>query len=163
MKRYTPSLQEIFNIIPTDVGRPLAHLTHNLASDDLVADVEKVLDDLQTKEREVSTKDGRWYILRLLPYRTMDDKITGVVITFTDIQERKNAEEALRSREERLRLLVESSLDYAIMTLDAQGNFVSWNPAAENIFGYSATEIIGRPFHTIFTAEDKAAGRDNWR
>ncbi len=160
VKRYTPSLQEIFNIIPTDVGRPLTHLTHNLASDNLVADVEKVLDDLQTKEREVSTKDGRWYILRLLPYRTMDDKITGVVITFTDIQERKNAEEALRSREERLRLLVESSLDYAIMTLDAQGNFVSWNPAAENIFGYSATEIIGRPFHTIFTAEDKAAGRD---
>ena len=160
VKRYTPSLQEIFNIIPTDVGRPLAHLTHNLASDGLVADVERVLQNLQTVEREVSTKDGRWYILRLLPYRTTDDKITGVVITFTDIQERKNAEEALRSREERLRLLVESSLDYAIMTLDAEGNFVSWNPASANIFGYSRTEIIGQPFHTIFTAEDKAAGRD---
>ena len=99
VKRYTPSLQEIFNIIPTDVGRPLAHLTHNLASDGLVADVERVLQNLQTVEREVSTKDGRWYILQdlLLPYRTTDDKITGVVITFTDIQERKNAEEALGS------------------------------------------------------------------
>ncbi|HKV80661.1 MAG TPA: CheR family methyltransferase [Candidatus Sulfotelmatobacter sp.] len=160
VKRYTPSLQQIFNIIPTDVGRPFAHLTHNLASNNLVADVERVLQDLQTVEREVSTKDGRWYILRLLPYRTMDDKITGVVITFTDIQERKNAEEALRSREERLRLLVESSLDYAIMTLDAQGNFDSWNPAAANIFGYSPTEIVGQPFHTIFTAEDKATGQD---
>lgn len=160
VKRYTPSLQEIFNVIPTDVGRPLAHLTHNLAANNLVADVESVLQDLQTVEREISTKDGRWYILRLLPYRTTDDKITGVVITFTDIQERKNAEEALRSREERLRLLVESSLDYAIMTLDAQGKFVSWNPAAEHIFGYSAAEIIGQPFHTIFTAEDKAASQD---
>ena len=125
-----------------------------------MADVEKVLQNLQTVEREVSTRDGRWYILRLLPYRTTDDKITGVVITFTDIQERKNAEEALRSGEERLRLLVESSLDYAIMTLDAQGNFVSWNPAAANMFGYSSTEMIGQPFHTIFTAEDRAAGQD---
>ena len=163
VKRYTPSLQEIFNIIPTDVGRPLTHLTHNLTSNNLVADIEKVLHDLQTVEREVSTKDGRWYIVRLLPYRTMDDKINGVVITFTDIQERKNAEEALRSREERLRLLVESSLDYAIMTLDAQGKFVSWNPAAEAIFGYSAAEIIGQPYHTILTAEDRAAGQDQIR
>jgi two-component system CheB/CheR fusion protein len=159
VKRYTPSLQEIFNIIPTDVGRPLGHLTHNLAADNLITDVQNVLDDLQTKEREVSTKDGRFYILRLLPYRTLDDKITGVVITFTDIQERKNAEEALRSREERLRLLVDSSLDYAIMTLDAQGKFVSWNPAAENILGYSPAEIIGLPFHTIFTAEDRVADK----
>ena len=46
------------------------------------------------------------------------------------------------------------------MTLDAQGNFASWNPAAENILGYSQAEIIGQPFHTIFTAEDKAAGKD---
>ena len=122
--------------------------------------MEQVLHDLQTVEREVCTEDGRWYILRLLPYRTTDDKITGVVITFTDIQERKNVEERLRSREERLRLLVESSLDYAIMTLDSKGTFVSWNPAAAHIFGYSAVEIIGQPFHTIFTAEDKAAGGD---
>lgn len=160
VKRYTPSLQEIFNIIPTDVGRPLGHLTHNLASNDLVSDVQKVLENLQAKECEVSTKDGRWYILRLLPYRTMDDKITGVVITFTDIQERKNAEEALRSREDRLRLLVESSLDYAIMTLDAEGNFATWNPATANILGYSPAEIIGHPFHTIFTAEDRVAKKD---
>jgi two-component system CheB/CheR fusion protein len=160
VKRYTPSLQEIFNIIPTDVGRPLAHLTHNLASNDLLANVDKVLKDLQTVEREISTKDGRWYILRMLPYRTSDDKITGVVITFTDIQERKNAEETLRAREERLRLIVESSMDYAIMTLDAGGNFISWNPAAQNILGYAPGEIIGHPFHTIFTAEDTAGGKD---
>ena len=160
VKRYTPSLQEIFNIIPTDIGRPVAHLTHNLASNDFLNDVEKVLNDLQTVEREISTKDGHWYILRLLPYRTTDDKITGVVITFTDIQERKNAEDLLRSREERLRLLVESSLDYAIMTIDAKGKIVSWNPAAENMFGYSVQEIIGQPLSTIFTAEDRAAGRD---
>lgn len=160
VKRFTPSLQEIFNIIPSDLGRPLAHLTHNLVSNDFLADFDKVLKDLQTVEREVSTKDGRWYILRMLPYRTTDDKITGVVITFTDIQERKNAEETLRSREERLRMLVESSLDYAIMMLDAQGTFVSWNPAAESIFGYSPAEIIGQPFHTIFTPEDRAAGWD---
>lgn len=160
VKRYTPSLQDIFNIIPTDIGRPLSHLTHQLESDNLVVDINTVLETLQTIEHEVSTKDGRWYILRLLPYRTTDDKITGVVITFTDIQERKNAEEALRAREERLRLLVESSLDYAIMMLDSKGNFINWNPAAEKILGYSAAEIIGQPFRTIFTPDDKAARQD---
>ncbi|MBV9145507.1 MAG: PAS domain-containing protein [Acidobacteria bacterium] len=160
VKRYTPSLQEIFNIIPTDIGRPLTHVTHNLASDNLAADAEKVLEDLQTLEREVVTKDGRWYILRSLPYRTTDHKITGVVITFTDIQERKNTEEILRAKEERLRLLVDSSRDYAIMTLDSQGKFVTWNPASESMFGYSAVEVIGQPFRMIFTEEDKAAGQD---
>jgi two-component system CheB/CheR fusion protein len=158
VKRYTPSLQEIFNIIPSDIGRPLAHITHNLAPINLVADAEQVLEKLQPVEREVATQDGRWYILRLLPYRTGDHKITGVVITFTDIQERKNAEEVLRLKEERLRLLVDSSLDYAIMTMDAQGKFVSWNPAAENIFGYSWAEMAGQPFDAIFTPEDRAAG-----
>lgn len=57
-------------------------------------------------------------------------------------------------------MLVESSLDYAIMTFDAQGNFVTWNPAAESILGYSQAEIIGQPYQTIFTAEDKAEGKD---
>ena len=160
IKRYTPSLQEIFNIIPSDIGRPLAHVTHNLIYEGLLDDVSRVLEELQTVEREVSGKDKHWYIVRLLPYRTSDHKITGVVITFTDIQERKNVEEALRANEERLRLLVDSSLDYAIMTLDAEGNFLTWNPAAEAILGYSPKEIIGEPYRTIFTAEDRASEQD---
>jgi PAS domain S-box-containing protein len=95
LKRYTPTAQEIFNIIPGDVGRPLAHITHRLDYAWMVEDAEKVLRDLQTVEREITSTQGRHYLARLLPYRATDDKIGGVVLTFTDIHERKLAEEAV--------------------------------------------------------------------
>jgi PAS domain S-box-containing protein len=74
-------------------------------------------------------------------------------------EEAVKTQEALRESEERLRLLVESTEDYAIILLDPEGKVVSWNPGAERILGYSAEEIIGRPFELFFSPEDTAAGR----
>ncbi|HKS27162.1 MAG TPA: CheR family methyltransferase [Pyrinomonadaceae bacterium] len=158
LKRYTPTAQELFNIIPGDVGRPLAHVTHRLDYGGLVEDAERVLSELATVEREVSTTDGRWLTARLMPYRNQDDKIDGVVLTFTDIHERKRAEEELRVSEERLRLVVETAKDYAIIIMDAEGRFTDWNTGAEKIFGYTREEAIGRPTELIFTPEDRAEG-----
>ena len=158
VKRYTPSAQELFNLIPGDVGRPLAHVTHHLDYAGLVEDAERVLGDMLTVEREVTTTDGRWLLARLLPYRTADDKISGVVLTFTDITEHKRAEERLRSSEERLRLVIETAEDYAIMLLDAEGRYTDWNRGAEKMFGYTEAEAVGQPTHLIFTPEDRAAG-----
>jgi PAS domain S-box-containing protein len=70
-----------------------------------------------------------------------------------------NAREELRQSEERFRLLVESTEDYAIITLDPDGSVVSWNPGAERTLGYAAEEIVGRPFDLFFTKEDVAAGK----
>jgi PAS domain S-box-containing protein len=108
IERYTPGARELFNLIPGDVGRPLAHLTHRLDYLGLVEDAEAVLRTLHAIEREASSREGRYYLVRLIPYRTMEDRINGVVITFVDITERKRAEEALRESEEKYRTLFDS-------------------------------------------------------
>ena len=89
-----------------DEGRSITDFTHRLEYDDLAADARKVLRDLASTEREVHSKDGGWYLTRLKPYRTVEDKIDGVVVTFVDIGERRRAEDALRDSELRMRVLV---------------------------------------------------------
>lgn len=87
IKRYTPSAQRLFNLIPSDVGRPLEHVTHRLNYETLLANASEVLRTLKPVEHEISDKDGRYYLARISPYRTLDDKIQGVVLTFVDINE----------------------------------------------------------------------------
>jgi two-component system CheB/CheR fusion protein len=102
LTRYTPRVERLFNVIPSDRGRPLAHITSKIdyvPEASLVEDARHVLDELETVEREVNSEDDRWYLVRLLPYRTLEDKIDGVVITFLDITERRRYQEALATRE----------------------------------------------------------------
>jgi two-component system CheB/CheR fusion protein len=104
--RFTPAATQIINLIPSDVGRPVGHIVSNLVNyDSLVADAQAVLDTLVPREAEVQTKAGAWYTMRVRPYRTLDNVIEGVVITFVDITERKRTEEALREATEQLRAL----------------------------------------------------------
>ncbi|MCB0211392.1 MAG: PAS domain-containing protein, partial [Anaerolineae bacterium] len=98
LKRFTPKACEIFNIISSDLGRPFDHISHKLRYDDLISDTEQVLKSLAKIEREVETKDGYWYIITLLPYRTVHDKIDGVVLTFVDVTELKQVEKELKQR-----------------------------------------------------------------
>jgi two-component system, chemotaxis family, CheB/CheR fusion protein len=98
IKRYTPFAQALFNILPADLGRPLEHLTHKLVNyAALHQDALQVLQTLLPFEREVQGENGRTYLARFLPYRTLEDKIDGVVLTFIDINERKQMEQALEA------------------------------------------------------------------
>jgi PAS domain S-box-containing protein len=96
IQRFTPRMQDLYNLIPTDVGRSLSDITHKLNHDGFSEDAERVLRNLTTIEHEVSNNTGQTFLARLLPYRTIDDKIDGVVLTFVDITARKQAEEALQ-------------------------------------------------------------------
>lgn len=96
---FTPPARTIFNLIPNDIGRPLSDITNRLTDQDIIGDAEIVLDKLQTVEREVSATDGRIFLMRLLPYRTEEDRINGVVITFVDMTQHKKAEIVLRENE----------------------------------------------------------------
>ncbi|HET9269208.1 MAG TPA: PAS domain-containing protein, partial [Vicinamibacterales bacterium] len=103
LKRFTPRAHDLFHVIPTDVGRPLSDINSSLLDVNLTASIDRVLDRLERFERELQAKDGRWYLLRIVPYRTADDHIEGVVLTFVDITERKRVEDFLRASETRLR------------------------------------------------------------
>jgi two-component system CheB/CheR fusion protein len=158
VKFSTPGAREVFNLLGTDAGRPLSDITNRLKHDDIVEDVRTVLDRLTSIEREVESVDGHWYLMRLLPYRTSDNHIDGVVITFHDVTERRRAELRVRSSEERLRILIDGVLEYAIFTIGDDGVIDSWNAGAQRMFGYAADEIIGVAFAQLFTPEDRAAG-----
>lgn len=102
VKRYTPRAADLFNLMPPDRGRPISHLRANLGYATLESDARQVLATLISIEHEVRDEDGRWFLVGVRPYRTIEDKIDGVVITCVDITASKEAEQALRTSEERL-------------------------------------------------------------
>lgn len=102
IQRFTPLVAELFNIQPGDEGRPISDFTHRLDYQDLLKDAERVLADLIPIERTVSTKNDRWYLLRLRPYRTADNRIDGVVAAFVDVTEHRRTEAAWDARQKML-------------------------------------------------------------
>src|SRR5262249_34138146 len=97
IKRFTPRLMDLFNVTSNDEGRPITDFTHQLEYHELADHARSVLRNLTPIEHEVSSRDGGWFLVRIRPYRTVDDKIDGVVATFVDITERKKSEEAVRT------------------------------------------------------------------
>jgi two-component system CheB/CheR fusion protein len=158
IKRFTPRATDIFSVIASDLGRSLLDLSHRLDYDELADDVSATFETLRPVEREVRSDDGRWYIVRLLPYRTTEDRIEGAIMTFFDITARRQAEEQARASEARMRMVAESTHDYAIITIDAEGRTTSWNKGAERIFGYAEHEMLGQTLDALFTPEDRARG-----
>lgn len=99
VRRFTHQATKIIKLIPSDVGRPITDLVSNLDDPALSADAREVLRSLVPKEKPVSTPDGRWFSVRIMPYRTLDDRIDGVVITFADITVAKTLEAELREKQ----------------------------------------------------------------
>jgi two-component system CheB/CheR fusion protein len=158
IKRYTPHAAEIFNLIASDIGRPLLDITHCLDYELLEQDAADVFDTLRVIEREVESDNGNWYISRLIPYRTTEDRIDGLVLTFINITSLHTAQQKLYEKEQHMRLVAASTRDYAIITQDTDGCVTSWNSGAQRIFGYSEVEMIGESIDILFTPEDIATG-----
>jgi two-component system CheB/CheR fusion protein len=113
--RFTNSAAPIFSLIPSDIGRPIGDLQHHINYPEMTADATKVLETLAAMEREVTGSQNRYYLARMLPYRTIDDRIGGVVLTFVDITERQRAERALAEELRHTKILGDVSEK---MTLD---------------------------------------------
>jgi two-component system CheB/CheR fusion protein len=144
IQRFTASVTPIINLIASDVGRPLGDIASNLTGyDQLLDDVRAVLESLIPRDVEVQTRAGSWYLLRIQPYRTMENVIEGAVINFTEISELKKAQEA-RQETEGLRRLATVVLDAhdAILVQDLTGRILAWNPGAARMYGWSEAEAL---------------------
>jgi two-component system CheB/CheR fusion protein len=147
IKRFTERVTELFSVTPMDEGRPITDFAHQLDYADLIKDARSVLANLAPIRREIRSRNGHWYDVRLRPYRTVDDRIDGVVITFVDISERLEVEQALRESERKLlqqqRLVELSSAPIFVWHFD--GGITEWNRGCEELYGYTRAEALGRP------------------
>ncbi|MGH6889676.1 MAG: chemotaxis protein CheB [Rhizomicrobium sp.] len=146
IKRLTPPLTDIFNVTQGDIERPITDFTHRLEYEEFADDARRVLRNLAPVEREVRSKDGLWFLVRFRPYRTVENRIDGVVATFLDITQRRETEDALRRSAEQLEQkirLVELSRA-PIFVWDLDDGIVQWNRGSEELYGYTNAEAIGR-------------------
>jgi two-component system CheB/CheR fusion protein len=137
IKRFTPHVASFFNITENDEGRPITDFTHRLKYGNLTSDARTVLSDLVPIEREVESGDGKWFIIRFRPYRTMDDKIEGVVVTFVDFTQRRSAEAALHVSQTRLQLARDAA-DIGIQDYDPVTNEFWLDDRAAKFWGLPA-------------------------
>jgi len=155
IKRFTERVTELFSITPNDEGRPITDFAHKLEYDDLIKDARTVLADLTPVRREIRSRTGQWYDLRVRPYRTVDNKIDGVVITFVDVTERRQVEEALRESEMRLgqqKSLLDLLRD-PIAVWDLSGGILEWNRGCEALFGFTRAEALGQHKELLLASE----------
>ena len=143
IRRFTPAAEKLLNLLPGDVGRPISNIRSNIVCDDLDALIGEVSQSLAEQQREVRDSGGRWYSMRIRPYKTGDNRVGGVLIAFYDIDEIKRSSEALRETEATVSALVET-LGRAILVVNGDGRMVLVNAGAEQMFGYRRDEILGQ-------------------
>lgn len=143
IRRFTPAITKEFNLLEVDYGRPLGLISHNFA-DDIVRDAQKVLKTLIPVEREIRSRSGLWYSMRVLPYRTNDHVIKGIVLTFADITELKSANEQLL----KLSYAIEQSPSVTVIA-DAEGNIRFVNAKFTEMTGFQMADVAGSPLREL--------------
>ncbi|MEG4574625.1 CheR family methyltransferase [Microcoleus sp. N3A4] len=139
IRRFTPTAQGIFNLIPTDIGRPFSDIRSTLDVPDLEQMILEVIDTLQTQEREVQTLSGSWYNLRIRPYRTTENMIDGVVMVLIDIDGLKRSARTLEEARNYAETIVET-VQTPLVTLDADFRVHKANRSFYETFQLSASE-----------------------
>jgi two-component system CheB/CheR fusion protein len=143
IRRFTPQAEKLLNLLPGDVGRPIVNLRPNIDVPDLAALVSEVVDTMSVREREVQDREGRWYSMRVRPYRTMDNKIDGAVMTFIDIDTAKRIHLELQ-REQTFTAAVLESAAALVMVTDTEGHIARFNLACRRHSEYSFEEVEGK-------------------
>jgi two-component system CheB/CheR fusion protein len=148
IKRFTREAVQVYRLVASDVGRPLGDIKSNIKEDDLLADAQTVLDSLVPCEREVSTVSGAWYLARIQPYRTLDNVIDGVVLTFTDISKRVQAEVAMKDAREFAESIVDTVRE-PLIVLDGTSKVISASRAFYENFKVAPQDTVGRPLFEL--------------
>lgn len=155
IKKFTPMVAEFFNLISADLDRPIANFTTKLHYPNFLRDIESVISTLNTVEKEIHS-DNKSYICRILPYRTLENNVNGVVITFVDITNRKKYEEEIEQNQERYQRIFNDSPN-AILIHDMKMNIIDVNVKAEEEFGYSKGELLKKRISELYIDKDEDA------
>lgn len=142
IKRFTRDATKVFRLLASDVGRPLSDIKSNLEGEDLLNDARAVLDSLVPRERMVRAIGSEWYMVRIMPYRTLDNVIEGVVLTFTDITERKQLEERMQEASDFAESIVDTIREPLII-VDEKLKVISASRSFYRSFGVSPSETVG--------------------
>ncbi len=154
IRRFTNQATKIFKLIKSDVGRPFTDLVSDLSYPELADDALEVLRTLVFIEKQIPTKDQRWFSIRIMPYRTFDDRIDGLVITFINNSDIKKLEGELLETDQMHRLVLNSSSD-VIIRLTPDLNVLEFNPEAERFFGKKNRTTVNKNFIQLFIPESK--------
>jgi len=152
IRRFTNEATKLFKLIKSDIGRPFTDLVSDLIYPELVTDAIEVLRTLVFIQKPIPTSDGRWFSNRIMPYRTFDDRIDGLVITFFNISDLKQVEVKLHETEQMHRLLLNSSSD-VIIKLSTDGKILEFNPEAEKFFGKKRVYAVNQNYIQMFVPE----------
>lgn len=149
ISQYTFHATNIFKLIRSDIGRNFTDLANNLNYPEINSDAKEVLRTLVFKERTISTKNDLYYTIRIMPYRTIDDKIEGLVITFIDVTKAKELEIALSETQQMLRSFIHK-VPSVVIGLSSNGIIIEFNPEAEKVFKRQRIEVIDRSYYDLF-------------
>jgi len=153
VRRFTPAINDLLELLPADIGRPLAHLAQKFSNGDLIADASNVLARLVPLEAEALSHSGRWYLRRTLPYRTDDNRISGVVVTFVEITARKRAEQAIETAQARLQSVLEQMPTAVLLVESPSGKLLLANRLAATLFDQPyPLPVIGQDWTTLYVA-----------
>ncbi len=144
IRRFTPPSQKLLGLLPADIGRPIGNLRIGVNLPDLNDLISQVSEHDGEVAREVRSEDGRWYLMRMRPFRTAQHKIEGVVMVFADVHELKRNQEALQKQETLVSAILDSASDLLVMVLDRDGGIAQFNRVCQHASGYSLEEVRGR-------------------
>ncbi len=148
VRRFTPSVTKLINLLPLDRDRPISHISNRFIDTDLSAIGDEVLKTLIPTEREILTTDGRWLILRCAPYRSLKNIVDGVVFTFTDVTRLKHSEEAMIQARDYAESIIQTT-GQALLVLDAELKIISVNRAFYETFHVRPEETENRRIYDL--------------
>jgi two-component system CheB/CheR fusion protein len=148
LRRFTPAAENVFSLMPSDVGRPLGELRTYLDTPDLERELREVIESVTVREREVQDRDGRFYMMRIWPYLTRENKIDGAVVVLMDVDALRRSAEQTQRALDRANAIV-ATVREPLLILDGELRVEQANRAFYQTFGVGPEETRGRNFHEL--------------